>query len=361
MKSSYVMDIVQEDCRNALKRPEVLGALKGETVLITGGTGFMGTWLAEMIATLNDHFGFGTKLFLLSGRANNLSARAPHIAVRPDVTLIERDIRGLMEIPQEVSWIIHAAGNPDNRVYASEPLRGIEVITRGTAAVLDCATRLPNLKKMLNVSSASIYGNQPDNLEKISEGFFGNLDCASVMSSYAEAKRFAETLCTVYRSQHRLPLVCARPFAFIGPYQMLDRPWAVNNFMRDALLGGAIRILGDGQTVRSYMYPSDMAFWLLRILTDGVPGQNYNVGSPEGVTLLALAEKIADLFPDKPRIASHLLPPGKAQRSRLVPDISLAQNSLGLEITVDLDTAIKRTILWNQAQQKLTKAGESKR
>ncbi len=68
----------------------------------------------------------------------------------------------------------------------------------------------------------------------------------------------------------KLPVVTARPFAFIGPYQGLDKPWAVNNFLRDALLGVPIRILGDADTVRSYMYPSDMAFWLLAILAEGV-------------------------------------------------------------------------------------------
>ena len=80
--------------------------------------------------------------------------------------------------------------------------------------------------------------------------------------------RYAEAEAAAWRSVAKLPVVTARPFAFIGPYQGLDKPWAVNNFLRDALLCVPIRILGDADTVRSYMYPSDMAFWLLAILAE---------------------------------------------------------------------------------------------
>jgi dTDP-glucose 4,6-dehydratase len=310
----------------------------------------MGTWLTEMIAFLNDTHAFDTRMILLSSRANNFSARAPHMALRQDVTLIERDIRSVFEIPEEVTWIIHAAGNPDNRQHASDPLKTIEVIVNGTNAILECVTRLPDLKKFLNISSGLVYGAQPWEMDALPEGFFGNLDCGSISSAYSEAKRLGETICAVYRNQHRLPIVNARPFAFIGPYQLLDRPWAVNNFIRDSLLAGPIRILGDGETVRSYMYPSDMAFWILSILIHGSVGTSYNVGSPHGVTLRNLAEKIASCFPSRPKIISHLSRDDKLRRNKFVPDVSLASNTLGLRLSVDLDTAIRRTILWNQVK-----------
>jgi dTDP-glucose 4,6-dehydratase len=126
----------------------------------------------------------------------------------------------------------------------------------------------------------------------------------------------------------------------------LDKPWAINNFIRDSLMGGPIRILGDGETVRSYMYPSDMAFWLLRILTDGTPGLTYNVGSPHGITLQKLAEKIAINFPVPPKITSRAAGSGILQRSRLVPDVTLAQKDLSLNQKIDIDEAIRRTLAW---------------
>lgn len=344
-----LIDIIKDDCEQVTTGVSAaLSALKGECILITGGTGFIGTWLTELVAFLNDTHNFNTKLILLSGRAYNFSAKAPHLAMRKDVVIIERDIRSLLDIPSDVNWIIHAAANPDNRLHASDPLKTMDVIVKGTESVLMAATRLPNLQKFLNISSGLVYGSQPLELETIPENFRGTLDFTSIGSAYGEAKRMGETLCAVYRNQHRLPIVNARPFAFIGPYQLLDRPWAINNFIRDSLLGGPIRILGDGETVRSYMYPSDMAFWLLSILVQGTVGLSYNVGSPYGVTLRQLAEKIADHFPLRPKIISRVAEEGITNHSKFVPDITLAQKTLGLSVKVDIETAIKRTISWNR-------------
>lgn len=342
-------EIIHEDCKrvtsNLISR---LNALKNAKLLITGGTGFMGTWLAEIVAFLNDSYEFNIHLYLLSTRARTFKDRSPHLAFRQDITLIERDVRNLTDISNDVSWIIHAAASPDSRAHASDPLRTIEVIVDGTDSVLEYATRLPDIKKVLNISSGQIYGNQPWELKGIPENYIGGLDCSALNSAYPESKRIAETICSVYRNQQRLPIVNARPFAFIGPYQGLDRPWAINNFIRDGLLGGPIRILGDGQTVRSYMYPSDMAWWILNILVHGSVGMSYNVGSPESITLQELAEKIACQTPQRPKIISGISKDKTLRSSRFVPNVDLATNSLGLKITTDLDTTIKRTILWNQ-------------
>ena len=118
------------------------------------------------------------------------------------------------------------------------------------------------------------------------------------------------------------------------------------------MLGGPIRILGDGKTVRSYMYPSDMAWWLLNILVRGTVGTSYNVGSPESITLQELTEKIAVLVPKSPKIRCGSSDDKLMRSSRFVPNVDLAKSSLGLKITTDLDTAIKRTILWNQLAMK---------
>ena len=342
--------IVRQDCENALAgKSDLLKALRNETLLVTGGTGFFGVRLAEMIACLNDLHGFGAKLILMARRPNLLYAKAPHLAKRVDITVLAQDIRTLIELPREATFVIHAAGSPDSRLHASDPLQTIEIIANGANALFTAATRLPTLRKILLVSSGLIYGKQPWELKGIPESFMGSVDCSAAISAYPEAKRLAETIAAAYRSQHRLPIVTARPFAFIGPYQLMDRPWAVNNFIRDGLRGGPIRILGDGASVRSYMYPGDMAFWLLRILVDGVTGRSYNLGSPESISLKELAEKIAACFPDPIRIECRFLTNEVARRSRLVPDISLAGQELGLSITVDLATAIRRTILWNQS------------
>jgi len=338
---------LRSDCSSAVTDVSKLVKLRGQRLLVTGGTGFMGSWIAEMVAYLNDEHGFGIELLLMAPTAESFSARAPHLASRPDVTLIEQDVRDLTVLPTGVTYVIHAAGTPDNRVHVTDPLRTMGTIARGTSAVLQAAAASVELQKVLNVSSGLIYGAQPLDMPGIPESHAGGPEPDSISAVYAEAKRYAETEAAAWRSVDKLPVVTARPFAFIGPHQGLDKPWAVNNFLRDALLGGPIRILGDADTVRSYMYPSDMAFWLLTILAEGVPGTAYNVGSSEAITLGALAERIAASFETPPLVVCR--PLGEPRITRFVPDVSRAEKTLGLSVTVDLDSAIERTLAWHRA------------
>lgn len=337
---------LRADCESAVEDLTKLESLRGQRVLVTGGTGFMGSWIAEMIAWLNDEYRLGIDLMLLSRSAAAFVDGLPHLAARDDITLIEQDVRNLAALPEGVTSVIHAAGTPDNRVHVTDPLRTMGTIAHGTSALLRAASASVTPVRVLNVSSGLVYGPQPLNLPGIPETHVGGPELDSISSIYAEAKRYAEAETAAWRSQTKLPVVTVRPFAFIGPYQGLDKPWAVNNFLRDALLGVPIRILGDAGTVRSYMYPSDMAYWLLVILAQGVPGTAYNVGSPEDVTLGELAERIAAGFDARPRVVCR--PVGRPRTTRFVPDVSRASSSLGLRVTVDLDHAIQRTLSWHR-------------
>jgi len=342
-------ELVRRNCLEVLEgQAERLAPLRKGHVFITGGTGFMGTWLAELLTCLNDQYAFGMRVALLSRQAQSLRESAPHLAARKDVALVEKDARELAELPESTSWLIHAAASPDNRTHSSDPLETIDSIVGGTRAVMEAAARLPELKRVLNVGSGLSCGAQPLDWPGLPEHFAGHLDFSSAGACYAEAKRLAETLCAAFRNEHRMEIVTARPFAFLGPYQLLSRPWAVNNFVRDGLLGGPIRIQGDGETVRSYMYPSDMAFWLLRILVDGKNGGVYNVGSPDGIKLKDLAVKIADSFSKRPKIEFGVLKGGAPNTSRLVPDVSSARTALGLGLRTGLDTAIEYTLAWHR-------------
>jgi nucleoside-diphosphate-sugar epimerase len=353
------IEFVRKDLKTSVgESADSLNQLKNTCILISGGTGFMGTWLAELIAFLNDEYQFNIHLILLARDSQEFEAKAPHIFGRKDVELINKDVRSIIDLPDSVSWIIHAASTPDNRVHSSNPLKTMQIVSQGTSAILDASTRLPKLKKILNISSGLVYGAQPWDMDGIPESFFGPLDCSAMSSVYAEAKRFGENLCAVYRSGYRLPVVNARPFAFIGPYQYLDRPWAINNFIRDSLLGGEIRILGDGETLRSYMYASDMAWWLLSIVVNGNTGMNYNVGSPDAISLRKLSEKIASNFSNSPEIVSRVSKSEVLNRSKFIPDVRSALNNLHLKINVTLDTAIMRTVIWNKSLYN-QKKGES--
>ena len=333
--NAQALKIVQEDCQRVLSgREGQLKRLRQSSIFITGGTGFMGTWLAELLACLNDHYSFAIKVYLLSRSPDRFAERCAHLANRADLKLVHGDVRYLSELPKDTSFIVHAAGSPDGRQHASYPAETLMTAAAGTHSVLRAAERCSDFRMFLNVSSGYVEGEvKPGSLSDI----------------YAESKRFTESLCSAARSQYRIPTLSVRPFAFLGPYQSLETPWAINNFLRDAITGRTIRVLGDGQTVRSYMYASDMAFWILAILAEGRQGAVYNLGSPEPIRLAELAELVAERVKPRPDVLLRAGSPADQQASRFVPDVSAAARDLGLACTVALAEALERTLSWNRA------------
>ncbi|WP_129128406.1 NAD-dependent epimerase/dehydratase family protein [Geomonas oryzae] len=337
-------EMIAADCQEVVgSSPEALDKLRNRLLYVTGGTGFVGTWIAEMVCYLNQVHGFGTGLILLARDLDTFRKKAPHLVRCPEIRLVGSDVRDVIDLPSEVDYVIHAAATPDNRQHMTNPISVMDTITRGTATILDAAANLPHLAKILNVSSGQVYGRQSLAGTAITEDTVGEIPVNSITSVYPGAKRYAETLCSAYWSSRKLPIVTARPFAFMGPYQSLDKPWAINNFIRDALTDNAIRILSDGKAVRSYMYPSDMAYWLLRMLVDGGSGMAYNLGSPYGISLREVAEKVKEFS----GMASEVLVRGMHEdNSVFVPDPGLVSASLKLEVKVDIDQTLKRSLRW---------------
>jgi len=338
------------DCLRILNgREEALEQLRQSELVVVGGTGFVGTWIAEIAAALNDEYKFGIKLFLMSRSTDQFANRLPHLANRADIHLIKSDVRQLGLFPMDADWVIHAAANPDIRTHASNPLDTASVIVEGTMSVMRTAERLSRLRKLLYLSSGLVCGAQTASTNGMTENAQG-APAPEASFIYPNAKRFAEVLCAAARAQSRIPVLVARPFSFIGPYQPLDTPWAQTTFLSDALRGYPIRVLGDGQVVRSYLYGSDAAYWLLRILTAGESGDVVNVGSPAGVTLQNLAKEIAKNFNPSPNIMFNTAPRSNGRSAQLLPDTTHAQNEYGLSVYTPFDEAIKLTVQWHLMQ-----------
>lgn len=340
----------RHDCLRILDgRDEALEPLRQSELVVVGGTGFVGTWIAEMVATLNDVYGFGIKLFLISRSTDQFTNRLPHLASRLDISLIKSDVRQLGQFPSNADWVIHAAANPDVRTHASNPLDTASVIVDGTMSVMRTAERLGRLKKMLYLSSGLVCSAQSETANGVAENAQG-APSPDASFMYPNAKRFAETLCSAARAQSRTPVLVARPFSFIGPYQSLDTPWAQTTFLSDALRNHQIRVKGDGQVVRSYLYGSDAAYWFLRILTAGQSGDVVNVGSPEGITLQDLAKEVARNFEPSPDIMFNTAPRSAGRSAKLLPDTTHALNEYGLSVFTPLDDAIRLTAQWHLMQ-----------
>ena len=340
--------LVHADAKAVLAgQADRLAALRGQHVFISGGTGILGTWLLELIKVLNESHDFGLKVTVFSRTARNLAVRWPHLGQAAWIDWQEGDIRYLTELPRDVRYVIHAAALTDRRLFASQPGAVAEINSLGTLRILRAATLLEDLQKFVLLSSGLVYGTQPWDLPRIDEKFAGQLKSDEVGSAYAESKRFSEIVAQCAISESKLPVVTLRPFAFVGPYQSLQLPWAVTDFIRDSFSGGPIRIMGDGVTVRSIMYLSDYACWVLAALANGRPRETYNVGSTDPVDLLTLARAITHFFSPVPEIRTRVGQAGH-DRNRLVPDTAKIRAELGVSQTVPLEAALQKTIEWHR-------------
>ncbi|WP_060825354.1 NAD-dependent epimerase/dehydratase family protein [Sulfurospirillum cavolei] len=316
-----------------------LEKLKNKEILITGGSGFVGTWLTQLLLYLNDTYNFNITLYLIARQLTcNLEAL---IDSRKDIIFIKNDIRNIREFPKDIAYIIHAASSPDNRIYMSNPIESMNIISDGTKNTMENALLLEKLEKIVHLSSGQIYGSLDSH--NITENDFGKLNCNSISAIYPEAKRYAETLVNAYRSLHKLPVVQVRPFSFIGPFMSLNKPWAVNSFIRDVLKTKNIRILGNGKPVRSYMYPTDMAVWILTMLLYGKSGASYNLGSDVGISLEEVAIKIKNIVGND--VSIEILNMNDSC-SEFVPNIDYVRHELDLDITVNIDDTLKKSIQW---------------
>jgi nucleoside-diphosphate-sugar epimerase len=318
--------------------------LRNKSLLITGAGGFLGSWLIQLINFLNNSHNFSIQLFLIDRDFSNLKQNNPNILNFKNIFVIETDIRSSINLSNSIDYIIHAASTPDRRMHSSSPLDTMRSISEGTSSILHVASRLPNLKMLLNMSASSIY-DQSD-MTSIDENSCGKSLSQNVIYAHSEAKRFAEMLCTAARNEARIPVTTLRPFTFCGPYQDIDSPWAINNFIKNAINKSPIKILGNGETIRSYMYGLDFAIWTIVIMLNTKAGEIYNIGSNDGIFLHDLAKKISANFNHSIEIKTNKSLIGEIKTDSLLPNINKACDHFELEIYTEIDEAIKRTIEW---------------
>jgi nucleoside-diphosphate-sugar epimerase len=216
--------LVRQDAQEAITAEVAkLGALRQSHVFISGGSGFLGAWLLELIQVLNAEHDFGMRVTVFSRNAREFAQRWPHLGQLAWAKFQDGDIRYLGELPRDADYVIHAAALTDRRLFASQPTMVAETNTAGTLRLLRAANLLEGVRKFLLLSSGMVYGAQPWQQESVDETFVGPLPCHTVNAVYAESKRFAEVLGHCAVSETKLPLVTLRPFAFVGPYQSVSR------------------------------------------------------------------------------------------------------------------------------------------
>lgn len=338
------LSISSTDLDYIVERSPDLASLKGARLLITGGTGFVGKWLLESLLHANRVLGLGATMVVLSRRPHEFAAHHPGLAAAPGVSLIGGDVRDFALPEGAFSHVIHAAMDV---VAASTPLETFEVAADGTRRVLELC-RLRGVERVLLLSSGAVYGRNPGH-GRLCETSVGAPTTESVSSAYGVGKLVTEWLGAAYSAGGTTTCASARVFAQIGPYLPLDKHFAAGNFILNALNNETIVIKGDGTAQRSYMYAADLAIWLWRILMRGGAGRAYNVGSERAISILDLARAIAAIggLPEE-RIEILGRSVSSDAADCYVPDTARARKELDLEIGVDLEDALGRTIDWHR-------------
>ena len=293
-------------------------------ILVTGGTGFFGCSLLDMISSGNwQEYNFT----MLSRRAEEF-ARSHRRYCLSNASFWSSDIRTLETCREKFDYIIHAATPLTDQPDDSELQ---DIIVNGTQAVLDFARKC-SVKKLLYISSGGVYGQ--------GTAPFKESDVCHPETVYGKAKLEAEKM--VFDSG--IPAVVMRGFAFAGKHLKRDAHFAFGNFIADALDKRDIVIKGDGTPLRSYMHSDDLANWMMTMLFSGRAGEIYNCGSNEAVSIKYLAEKINAVLNPAGKISVLTQAASGAKVSCYVPDTSKAERELGLKITIDIENAIKLSV-----------------
>lgn len=313
-----------------------LSGLRNKSIFITGGTGFFGLWLLNLLAILNED-GYEIKVTSLSRAPEKFLINNPNFANISWLTWVEGDIANYSIPENQFDLLIHGAANTK-----PEPLdRQINIfegILFGAHHVMKHAVKA-NVKRVLFISSGAVYGEIPPDVSLITEEVAIAPLTNKPENALGEGKRAAEMLTNCFAVSKGIEVVIARCFAFTG--FGIGEHLVLGQLIKQAIHNDKIVINGSGLARRSFLHGRDLSIWLLKLLVDGKNGEIYNVGSDQAFTIKQLAELVRDeIAPEKKIIV--LGAQKQEQRLNYVPSIEKAK-TLGLAIWTDLKDAIKET------------------
>lgn len=259
-----------------LVRAAAYADLDNSSVLVTGASGLIGSFIVDALAYRNEKYGANIKIYAMSRRLEKLRERFSYCTDLHNVTLAAHDICKPLEDVQ-YDCIIHAASNADPRTYALYPVETIQTNIIGTSNVLEYA-RSHKGTRVLFTSTMEVYGSIPD-VGSFSEEQYGLVDFNQIRSGYPESKRTSELLCRSYVSEYGVDAVIARLGYIYGPSMTAEDNKVIAQFINKAIAGENIVLKSKGEQLRSYCYVSDAVAGIFCILARGERGRAYNVAN----------------------------------------------------------------------------------
>ena len=302
-------------------------------IVITGGSGFVGSYLCERL--INDGHNLIVVDNLLTGSTENIS----DLMDNDNFSFIEHDVQNHIEIENKVDYVLHFASAASPKAYTEHPVNTLKAGSIGTLNTLGLAKK--HNSQYLLASTSEVYGDpliSPQNQE-----YWGNVNPNGERSMYDEAKRFAEAAVATYSRSYDIKAKNVRIFNTYGPRMQLNDGRVVTNFIFQALQDNNITIYGDGSQTRSFSYVEDTVDGIISLMQSN-EYDVFNIGNPNEITVLELAQKIIELTNSKSEIVFKSLPSDDPKQRK--PDLTKAKKLLGYKPKHTLEEGLETTIDW---------------
>jgi dTDP-glucose 4,6-dehydratase len=312
-------------------------------VLITGGSGFIGSHLCRRF--LADGWEVVCMDNLLTGRLANIEDLFGNDHFR----FVKHDVTSFIHVPGPLDAVLHFASPASPVDFERLPIQILKVGALGTHNALGVAKEKG--ARFLLASTSECYGDPEVNPQP--ETYWGNVNPVGIRGVYDEAKRFAEAMTMAYHRYHGVAVRIVRIFNTYGPGMRPDDGRMIPAFFTQALSGKDLTVFGDGNQTRSINYVSDLVEGIVRLLASDYVGP-VNLGNPQEMTVLEVAQKIAAVCGVRCKVAHGALPPDDPKVRR--PDISLARRVLGWEPNVSPDEGLRMTLPYFRAELERAKS-----
>ena len=300
-------------------------------ILVTGGAGFLGSHLCEVLVEE------GADVLCLDNFYTGSRANVQHLLGKPNFELLRHDVTFPLYIEVDEVYNLACPASPIH--YQHDPVQTTKTSVHGAINMLGLAKRTG--AKILQASTSEVYGDPEEHPQP--EHYWGHVNPIGPRSCYDEGKRCAETLFFDYHRQHNLSIKVARIFNTYGPRMHPDDGRVVSNFIVQALKGESLTIYGDGSQTRSFCYVDDLVAGLIRLMRteDDCTGP-VNLGNPDEFQIKQLADRVLALVGSRSKIIYNELPQDDPQQRR--PDITLAKAQLNWQPSIALDDGLFRTV-----------------
>jgi dTDP-glucose 4,6-dehydratase len=307
--------------------------LEGKHAVVLGGAGFLGSHVCTSLVYS------GAKVTCLDNLITGNAANVSHLMGDKKFRLIDYDVTDYMHVAGDVDYVLNFASPASPVDYLKWPIHTLKVGAFGTHKGLGLA--LDKGAVFFLASTSEVYGDPKVNPQP--ESYWGNVNPIGPRGVYDEAKRFAEAMTLAYNREHGLETRIVRIFNTYGPRMRPNDGRAVPEFFKAALENRPLPVFGDGGQTRSLCYVDDQVEGILRLLLSNEV-EPVNIGNPEEVTILELAESIQDVVGNHPGIDFKPLPTDDPMVRR--PDTTKAEKILGWKAQISLRQGLERTLPW---------------